>query len=132
MKKQRFRKLTAEERQFLDRLLELPFPGRDELRLQANAATAREIAEDGDNYGSLKLRAIATPRAAVVQRVPVMALANDVDEVPIEFLLHVVDGVLDELEILKLDGSPIVNRPKPLDLRVRAHGPGDIHASYQR
>lgn len=48
-------------------------------------------------------------KAPVQQRVPVEAIAYDVDKVPIEVLLHVVDGKVRELEVIKADGSNIKN-----------------------
>jgi len=35
----------------------------------------------------------------------------DADGVQVEILLHVVDGRLNELEIYKVDGSPIIKQP---------------------
>jgi hypothetical protein len=41
------------------------------------------------------------------ERIPVEMTVENGDSSPILFLLHVMDGYLDELEILKLDASPI-------------------------
>lgn len=42
------------------------------------------------------------------ERIPVeMQVESDGDSAPILFLLHVMNGYLDELEILKLDSTPI-------------------------
>jgi hypothetical protein len=112
------RALTRVEHAIIERLLEEPFPGRDELRAQITGSRVKPIKEYDDNYGSLEFEIRAGPKAAVVERVPVDAVALDVDGVPIEFLLHVVDGLVRELEVVKADGSPIVRRPRASDLEV--------------
>jgi hypothetical protein len=112
------RTLKPNERQIIERLLQDPFPGRDELRAQIFKSRVEQIDEYGDEYGSLKFEVEDCPKAKVTQRVPVDARANDSDGVPIEFLLHVVDGVVKELEIYKADGSPIVRLPVASDLQV--------------
>ena len=40
-------------------------------------------------------------------RVPVEMLTNDGESTPIQFLLHIVDGYINELEILRLDSQAI-------------------------
>jgi hypothetical protein len=112
------RTLKPNERQIIERLLQDPFPGRDELRAQIFKSRVEPIDEYGDEYGSLKFEVEDGPKAKVTQRVPVDARANDSDGVPIEFLLHVVDGLVRELEIYKADGSPIMRHPVASDLQV--------------
>ena len=72
----------------------------------------------GDNYGSVELKTLSELKAEVSQRVPVEARAYDEDCVPIEALLHVVDGQLNELELVKADGTPIKHFPEPHDFKV--------------
>jgi hypothetical protein len=116
------RGLKTNEKAILERLLQDSFRGRDEIRAQVAQSRVREIAEYKDNYGSLEFEVMGGPKAAVAERVPVDGMALDADGVPIEFLLHVVDGVLRELEIVKADGSPIVRRPQAADLTVSVRG----------
>jgi hypothetical protein len=52
----------------------------------------------------------------VKNRVPVNAQCLDTDGIAIDVLLHVVDGRLDELELYKVDGSPMLSAPQPEDL----------------
>lgn len=40
-------------------------------------------------------------------RVPLEMRVSEKNDIPIVFLLHVVDGFVDELEILNADSSPI-------------------------
>jgi Domain of unknown function (DUF6984) len=112
------RTLKPDESAIIERLLQDPFPGRDELRAQISRSRVKPVEEYGDQYGSLEFEVEGGPKAKVTQRVPVDARANDRDGVPIEFLLHVVDGVVRELEIYKADGSPIMKRPAASDLDV--------------
>jgi uncharacterized protein DUF6984 len=107
-----FRPLTTYERELLEKLLEPEFPGRDELRQQLNSVTAKQTMEDG----TLSLQCDSTHPAPVKCRVPVEAECPDADGGPISFFLHVVDGFLNELDIVKYDGSKILRPPPPRDL----------------
>jgi hypothetical protein len=102
-----FRPLKAAERALLDKLLDCEFPGRDELRRQLDRLVARQVYDDG----TLALRAASGQPAVVKGRVPTEGSCPDVDGVMIHVLLHVVDGMMDELEIFKEDGSDIVRPP---------------------
>jgi hypothetical protein len=110
----KFRRLTPDEGALIGRLLDADFPGREELRAQVAAASVREIDEDG----SLEFRVRTAQTASVVRRVPVEAEARDADGGNVHVLLHVVDGRVDELEFYKEDGSRIVKRPEPEELRI--------------
>jgi hypothetical protein len=104
------RNLTDYELQILERMLtQLPH-GRDELREQLQSAKVSLI----DENGSLRFHVTSPVVAAGIdQRVPVTAIFDDADGMPIYILLHVVEGRLWELEIYKADGSRILNRPIP-------------------
>jgi hypothetical protein len=112
------RKLSQREKAILDRLLKEPFPGRDELRAQIANARVKAIDE---YYGSIEFQVNDGPKAPVLQRVPVDAFSKDADGMLIEVLLHVVDGVVDELEVIKYDGTPIQRHPEASDLTVRTY-----------
>jgi hypothetical protein len=101
------RDLRADERGVIEQLLEHHFVGRDEIRSQL--ATARVIAEGSGDSRTLRFAPPDTgaPRANTMLRVPVEAQANDEDGVPIVVLLHVVDGVVEELEVYRVDGQAI-------------------------
>lgn len=102
-----FREIRAEEAALLERLLVMEFPGSTELREQLRTISVAEIDADG----SLRLSTRASIRAAVSRRIPVEASYVDRDGVRVHLLLHVVDGYLDELEILREDSAPVINRP---------------------
>lgn len=110
-----FRKLDDRERGLLEKLLEVEFPGRDELRAQLASVTAKQIEKDG----TLKLRCDLGPPATTKFRLVAEAMCKDADGGQISVLLHVdKEGFLHMLEIIKYDGSPIVRPPSAQDLMV--------------
>jgi len=113
-----FRQLTEEERAILDFLLEVPFPGRDEVRRQVADALVKAI----DDRGSLEFRVRNDVRAPVTDWIPTQAEMQDIDGIPVRVLLQVVDGVIQELYIYKGDGSKLVNSVTVSKLRLVAPG----------
>lgn len=113
-----YRQPTPFERQLLERLLDLSEAGHD-LRSQAASCRVRTITEYGDNYGSIDIQ-VQGERDPAGLRALVEAHANDVDGIPIAAILFVSKGRLCELEIVRLDGDPIVRMPSPseFDLMV--------------
>ena len=109
-----FRQLSTDERQLLNRLLEEPFPGRDEFALQLSGSQVRIVDADG----SMEFHVTSADVAPVRHRVPAEARYDDSDGTPVHLLLHVVDGRVAQLEIYKADGSTIERRPSPSDLQV--------------
>lgn len=107
-----WRALVPGEVAVLDLLLATDFPGRSELAAQARSAIARRV----DQEGSLRFH-VDGPLAGVRGRVPVEGHYHDDGSGPgphrpaVNFLLHVVDGRLHELEVYKDDGSPILIQP---------------------
>jgi hypothetical protein len=112
------RKLTEFERGVLDRMLENDFPGRDELRAQIESADVSEF--EGDDSGSLRFQ-VTGPRVVSPHQVLVEARAYDRDGVPIDYLIHVVDGFIFSLEVVKADMSSIIQTPELASLEVYIH-----------
>jgi hypothetical protein len=110
-----FRPLNADERALLEKLLDCEFPGRNELRRQLDSVAAQKVYGDG----TLALRVSSGQPAAVKGRIPTEGSCPDADGVMIHVLLHVVNGMMDELEIFKEDGSNVV-RPPMADALVLA------------
>jgi hypothetical protein len=102
----------------LVQLLDVAFPGRDELRLQAESARVRNIAPQGDHYGTIEFQIRERNSAPVEWSVPIEAVGFDVDGVEIDLLLHVKEGILNSLEVLKADGSDVIRAPAPSDISV--------------
>ncbi len=74
-----------------------------------------EKVEELDQEGSLRFsNTIITPH----KYVPVEAEFIDDDGISVHALIFVKANVVDELEIYKDDGSPIVRRPKPRDWKI--------------
>lgn len=103
-----WRKPTPEENGLLAALLTPEFPGRDELRQQLKGCLVRVL----DDEGSLEVQVYgAPPAAAVVDAIPVDATATDSDGVVLNAFIHVRDGLLAELEVIKVDGTPLRRLP---------------------
>ena len=104
----------------MERHLEHPFPGRDELRLQMSSIAGKVI----DTYGSLELSVPVVHVAPVIQNVPVEAEYLHTDRVPV-WVLHVVRSFLMGLEII---GGPAPDRifpfSKDYEEIVGRNGPG--------
>ena len=109
-----FRPPNLLERAVLDRLLDEPFPGRDEISEQLEGCSVQTI----DEEGSVRLMPRKHIKAEVLQSVPTEAEAEDLDGMTIHALLHVKEGVANLLEFYKDDGSPIVQLPDPEKWRV--------------
>jgi hypothetical protein len=96
-------------RAILERLLAADFPGSHSLRKQLPHAVLTPIVS-----GDASL-AITVPWdsefADVVSRVPVEGAGSDADGGIIHFLLHVVEGRMCELEILREDGEAVAMVP---------------------
>ena len=114
MVEQAFRPLFKHERALIEKLLEPEFAGRDELRAQLQTITGRPLLDDGT---FIQLRCDSNVRAPVRNRVPTEGTCQDTDGETIDVLLHVVDGLMYQLEILKY-GGPIRKWPTARDLIV--------------
>jgi hypothetical protein len=72
-----------------------------------------------DNYGSIKFdpeRSLTMPKPAIVE-----ALSQDRDGIPILVILHARAHVVTELEFVKADGSPLIERPHPETFELDEH-----------
>ncbi len=110
-----FRPLNDRERGLLEKLLEANFPGRDELRAQMISVTGKQIGGDG----TLSLQCASGPPAPTKYAVAMEGVCTDADGGMIAVMLHVdKDGFMRMLEILKYDGSVIINPPSAHDLAI--------------
>lgn len=109
------RELTTEERAWLGRLLSQDFPGRDILMAQLQDAQVIGYCPCGCRSVNFKVPH-ERPAFPFAERIPVEML---VDYPPyFLFLLHVVEGYVDELEVIRGDSQPI-HGPIPIeDARV--------------
>jgi hypothetical protein len=94
-----FRDPTGPELDLLRRLVSADFPGADVLAEQLTTTQVASI----DTDGSLLLRPGGASPADVIRPVPVEATYPDIDGVLVIVILHVVDGLLDLLQIYRDD-----------------------------
>jgi hypothetical protein len=92
----------------LVRLLSVDFKGAEVLTGQVRNILVETI----DSNGSLRLLPTRPRAADVSRRVPVEAAYADQDGVLVHVLLHVLDGVLNELEIYREDSGIVTTRPQ--------------------
>ena len=109
------RALTPLERAVLNVLLSQPFPGRDELRRQAEDVRVKSRCACGCDTVDLLVEERSSQPAPVVNRVPVEATSTEGPATDV--LLHVVDGLLNELEVYRHDGEP-ATLPEPSCLKL--------------
>jgi len=119
MAEQEFRQPTPEELAILDKLLAADFPGAAELRQQVAGLKVKKV----DENGSLHLHVSTSVFGQVVHRVPVeasysAAKSEDPFAPRVHFLLHVLGGALNELEIYSDDNSPLDRLPDARELAV--------------
>jgi hypothetical protein len=82
------------------RMLALDIDRVDLLRRQAETAETKVIDEDG----SFQVRTSGPPWWESQERVPIEAECLDRDNTPVEVLMHVIDGLIREFEIFRVDG----------------------------
>jgi hypothetical protein len=92
------------------RLLDSAFEGREMLQSQLRSARVTLISDERAPGAKFAVTQTAD-RPTLAVRVPAEAVAIDSDGVRIHALLHVVDGLLDELEIFREDGKPLIATP---------------------
>lgn len=99
-----YRKLNEIERQWLDKLLAIDFKGKEILQRQISGAKVSFQQE----YAFISIKFVLEDVAEKYpyrERVPVEMHAFQKESAPIVFLLHVIGGVVDELEIFPADSS---------------------------
>jgi len=105
-----FRSMTQYERELLDYLLEPNFPGRDALRQQIATAHVEEL----DDCPCLRFHVNAPVIAEVKHRIPIEAESKTGD---IQVLLHVLEGRVDELEIVRANPAKPLKMPSVNELK---------------
>ena len=105
---------TDDERGILDRLFKVNFLARDEVRDQIQGCLVKTV----DENGSLSLYPKKPAKVAVASAMPVWGEVRDDDGVTIHVRLHVIQGFVKELEIVKEDDSRVIRPLKANDLTV--------------
>ena len=106
------RPLTATERDLLQRLLSVDFQGAEGLVRQL----ATTLVEPIDRNGSLRLRPVSPFPVRLPRRIPVEATYPDADGIQVHVLVHVINGVLHELEVYREDSGAVVVAPSDTPL----------------
>ncbi len=95
------------EKKWIYELFNVDFLGKDILMAQINSVininrTKRE------NFISLKFKIDnSVSRFPYKLRIPIELNLYQYNDIPVAFLLHLIDGYIDELEIYTMDGSTI-------------------------
>ncbi len=116
-----FRSMTDTEKELLERLLDVDFPQRDELREQLASLLVKTVDRDGSlalspsgipaGRPSHASREDGSAHARLAQQLPIEGRYLDADGIPVCVMLHVADGRLYRLEIMRADGSLVKDRP---------------------
>lgn len=116
---------TKLQSDIVSRLLQEDFPGRDELRDQFRKAKVKNLNCEDKCPSFLIIPASSAPKSKVDIRIPVEASTKDGDGGPLEVLLHVVDGLLEELEVVKYGEADFIGPINPDLLEVKVNNPKD-------
>ncbi|PKO15882.1 MAG: hypothetical protein CVU39_10205 [Chloroflexi bacterium HGW-Chloroflexi-10] len=111
------RELKSYEHHLLKHLLSLDFPAVANLRKQVNLLHVNEECEDCSSIG-FAIEHSKAEAAQVIKTVPVEAEGYDLDSIKIHFLLIVVDGFIDELEIFREDLLQVKKLPPVETLEI--------------
>lgn len=101
------RKLSAEELQWMEKLLSVDFLGRDILVEQMSQCEVISFCGCGCKTIDLAVNK-ELPKYPYDVRVPV-EMINDELEIPVIFALHVVKGYISELEVYRADSEAILS-----------------------
>ncbi|MDO4774455.1 MAG: hypothetical protein Q4A10_01490 [Aerococcaceae bacterium] len=99
------RTVSPIEMEWLRTLLNVPFQGQTQLQSQLPYLTVVE--EVWSPYIALKFASSGGESFPSAVRVPVDMIAWQNHHAPVQFLLHINNGTIDELEIIALDGSVV-------------------------
>jgi hypothetical protein len=111
-----FRPMSDEERAIAMRLLEAPFPGRDEARAQLEDAEVRRAPGCEEHCGTLEIRVDSLVRIPDGTPSPLPAEGRwyDSDDMPVDVLLFHQDGFLGLLEFVvysdRIKGVPTASK----------------------
>ena len=122
-----FRELNTREKGLVERLLNAAPHSRDELRTQLNHIRAEQIDVDG----TLRLQCLDGVPSKYYTPVA-EGVCKDADGADIDVILHLrKGGFMSMLEIIKYDGSQIINPPSAENLalnsvpQIQVLGPGN-------
>ncbi len=100
-----YRDIYVYEKHWLEKMLDIEFKGKSVLLRQL--LNAKVILEQGYDFISLKFKIEGTEKYPYPVRVPVEMRTFNENTAPIVFLLHIINGFIDELEVITADSSRI-------------------------
>jgi uncharacterized protein DUF6984 len=110
-----FRELNTREKDLLEKLLDAATHGREELRTQLKHVKANQIEDDG----TLQLQCLGGTGAPGKYAPVAEGVFKDADGSDIAVILHLgKGGFMSMLEIIKYDGSRIINPPSAENLAL--------------
>jgi hypothetical protein len=107
------RELNTREKDLLEKLLDAATHGRDELHTQLRHVKAKQIVD----HGTLQLQSLGGRRATGKYAPVAEGVCKDADGSDIAVILHLgKGGFMSMLEIIKYDGSRVINPPSAENL----------------
>jgi len=101
-----YRKMNSNEKEWISKILDAEFKGKEILSIQVSKAIVSY--EQDYTFLSLKFKLEGkVDKYPYKVRVPVEMRAFQEQSAPIVFLLHVIDGVVNELEVISADSSKL-------------------------
>ena len=109
------RQLTKAEAALLQQLLDLPANGRERFLAQSQSALARTI----DDFGSFAIDVPGLAKQSDCVQIPYAeAQTKDVDGVLVWITLFIKNAILDEVDIVRADGLPLIQQISLQELDV--------------
>lgn len=106
----------------LDRVLRIPFEGRDNALLQVRSARVEAECLHCPTVwltvDTLSSEVITKGGRPLVGILPCELEGRDADGMPISILIHVREGYVYELEVFRVDGNPLLALPHARTLRT--------------
>lgn len=117
MKHIKSKKLLPNEKLWLEAMFNRNFLGKEILIMQINSADV--IREYNVGYISIKFKNIKTVQKFPYSiRVPIEMRVVGKNNVPAVFIIHIIDGFVDELEIFNADSSSVSKDIKIKDQEI--------------
>lgn len=98
--------LSGSEKKWLTTMLSIDFKEKEQLIRQINAASI--IREYTRYFTSIKFTVpVSISAIKMTERIPIEMRVYDSEKAPVQFLLHIINGYVSELEIFRADSSEI-------------------------
>ncbi|MEF2965546.1 hypothetical protein V3851_06845 [Paenibacillus sp. M1] len=102
------RELSSTEKDWMAKMLDVDLPYRDILKEQVENSKAIGECKCGCRTINIQVDQTAARKFPYSIRIPVEMSVTEEGKPPILFLLHLIDGYIHELEVLRVDSTPII------------------------